>query len=394
MTANLRLHAASSVEPAATRWLWARRIPLGTVTLLAGREGEGKSTLTNALGAELTRGELLGDVDGPAAVIFASAEDSPSSTIVPRLMAAGADLGRVHLLDVSLDERDGRVPDALTLPRDTRALGDAVAHVGARLLVLDPLVSYLDGQVNAHRDQHVRRVLAPLAKMAAEHDVAVVSVIHLNKGDTVDALARVSGSVGFTAAARSVLLFARDPHDPEGDTGTRRVIAHAKCNVGRKQPSIQARVEQRVVEASPGGPYIETSRLVLLGETDQNASDLLGPPSSEEDRTALEDAVAFLRDELADGPRTANQIKAAAQDAGVAERTLARAKGPAGVKSRKLPDGWVWTLNGATVPPSGDVGALGSLDASKSANNAKNANGGIKGQPSLSLVPDDLGAAA
>ena len=47
-----------------------------------------------------------GDVpDGPASVIIMSAEDDASRTIVPRLIAAGADLSKVHILrSVSLGD--------------------------------------------------------------------------------------------------------------------------------------------------------------------------------------------------------------------------------------------------------------------------------------------------
>lgn len=284
------LSTASAIPPSSPTWAWRGRIPSGLVTLLAGREGLGKSSLMVEVGSRLTRAELPGDLTGSAVdVVIASAEDSAHTTLVPRFIAAGADLDRVHLLDV-VDQSDGAdVPGALSLPDDLRILIEAVVAVKAKLLVLDPVVSYLAREVNAHRDQDIRRVLAPLATAAALHDIAVVGVIHLNKGDTTDVLARVSGSVGFTAAARSVLAFARDPEDPEGEMGMRRVIAHAKCNVGPLAPSISARIEPRVVEIA-GGHRLETSRVVLLGETDQTARDLLEQPGSSEERTARDEA--------------------------------------------------------------------------------------------------------
>jgi len=160
------LRPAADVEPESPRWWWQGRIPLGSVSLLAGREGLGKSTVSTELGAQATRGELTGDLHGkPAHVVYASAEDSPETTIVPRLLAAGADLDRVSLLEVVYRDDGAELPGALTLPDDTPALADAVREADARLLVLDPLVSYLPGEVNAHRDQHVRRVLAPLAAL-------------------------------------------------------------------------------------------------------------------------------------------------------------------------------------------------------------------------------------
>jgi len=352
------LLSADSIEPCSPRWAWANRVPLGLVSILAGREGLGKSTMTIELGAQATRGELAGDLEGtPAQVVYASGEDSPHTTLVPRLMAAGADLSLVSILEV-VDRLDGeRVPGVLTLPDDLPKLGAAVVAAGARLLVLDPLVGYLGGDVNAHRDQDVRRVLAPLARLASDQDIAVLGVMHLNKGDTTDVLSRVSGSVGFTASARSVLAFARDPEDAEGEAGPYRVLAHAKCNVGPLAPSLRARIEPRRI-LSDDGESLTTSRVILLEETDQTARDLLEQPANSEERTARDEAVEFLRAELADGPIPTPRLKTAAAEAGLNWRTVERAKVRVGAKAIRNPSGWQWELNTATPVPTAAVGGL------------------------------------
>ena len=51
---------ASSIKPRPVRWLWPDRIPSGALTLLAGREGIGKSLVGVHLAAQLTRGTLPG----------------------------------------------------------------------------------------------------------------------------------------------------------------------------------------------------------------------------------------------------------------------------------------------------------------------------------------------
>lgn len=373
---SLILRPATDVRPESPRWAWASRIPLGAVTLLAGREGLGKSTVAIELGAQLTRGALPGDLQNESVgVIYASAEDSPESTIVPRLLAAGADLGRVSLLEVVTHENAEQLPDALTLPDDTVNLGEVAESAGARLVVLDPLVSYLPAKVNGHRDQHVRRVLAPLARLATDIGVAIIAVIHLNKRETVDVLARVSGSVGFTAAARSVLIVGRDPDDPDGESGGCRILAHPKCNVGPLAPSLLARVEPRWIE-SDAGETIATSGIVLLGESEHNARDLLAQPATDEERSARDEAADFLRAALAEGPVPAGTVRAEAHEAGIANRTLDRAKKVVGVRARKLREGWVWELKDADAS-TGALGALGALSTkdTKEANNTKDARG-------------------
>jgi hypothetical protein len=99
---TLTAESFHKVKAEATRWLWDGRIPLGTVTLRVGREKLGKSTLCVELAARLSRGELEGDLAGtPIDSLLVSYEDSSSRTIKPQLMAAGADLGRVHRIVVT-----------------------------------------------------------------------------------------------------------------------------------------------------------------------------------------------------------------------------------------------------------------------------------------------------
>jgi archaellum biogenesis ATPase FlaH len=88
------------------RWAWQNRIPLGAVTLLLGREGEGKGVFSSHLTARATHGQLEGDLHSRSVnVAVISVEDSPERAIVPRLMAAGADLERVRILGVDQDGR-------------------------------------------------------------------------------------------------------------------------------------------------------------------------------------------------------------------------------------------------------------------------------------------------
>lgn len=348
MPPELILRKLSNVQPRQTTWAWQGRIPLSAVSLLAGREGLGKSTALIELAALLTRGKLPGDLEGhPCGAIFASAEDSAESTLRPRFEAAGADLERVALVEA----RD----EMLTLPRDTAALAQMALTAGAKLIVLDPIVSFLPGEVNAHRDQHVRRVLAPLAEIAEEHRLAIVCVIHLNKGDTTDVLARVSGSVGFTAAARSVLVFGPDTDDPEGESGNQRVIAHAKCNVGPKAPSLRAEIVGALID-TPTGP-IQTSRLCFHGETKQTARELLAQPASREELTAREEAAQFLLEHLADGPVASKRLRTLAEQAGISWPTTERAKQRLPIRARKTANGWTWELT-ATEALSDGVGGV------------------------------------
>ncbi len=309
-------------------WLWAGRIPLGSPTLLVGREKLGKSTLTVKLAAEVSRGTLDGDLHGePASVLMLSYEDNAASTVKPRLLAAGADPVRVFQASA---QRDG-MRDLVSLPEDVEAVGAIIRDHHVRLVTVDPFSAALSGEINSHRDQDMRRAIASLAQLAESEDAALVLIAHFSKGQGGDALTRVLGSRGLTAAARSVLVFGRPPDVEDGSP--ERVLAHAACNVAAEAPSLTCRIEPRVIETEAG--TIETSRLVVVGDCDTHADDLLAT-RGEDERSDREIAAEWLTDELADGGwHRASEIKAQAKAAGVSEKTLRRAREQLGVEDRR-----------------------------------------------------------
>jgi hypothetical protein len=108
-------------------------------------------------------------------------------------------------------------------------------------------MAFLSGQVDSHRDQGVRRVLASLAYMASRTGAAVVIVRHMNK-DTGSALYRGSGSIGIVGGARAGLLVAPDP--------TTRAAASWPYQVEPGQDARRARLPDRrgrAVRRRPGG---------------------------------------------------------------------------------------------------------------------------------------------
>jgi hypothetical protein len=325
---KLAARPLSEVAPSRTRWAWDERLPLGAVSLLAGRQGLGKSTLLAAIAADLSWGRLAGDLAGdPTTVLWVSYEDTFETTVVPRLIAAGADLERV----VGLDVTDGGRPDLLSLPNDVDLVAEAAREYGAGVLFVDPLMAALPGRIDSHRDQDVRRALAPLAQLAEDLALSVLAVVHLRKGGATEALDRVSGSVAFTAAARSVLAFGRGSEEEQDGS---RVLAAAKSNLGRLAPSLAYHLEPATV--SHGDQEIPTSRLVLDGETDASAGDLLSPPAAE-DRSEIEIACEWLADQLEGGEwRAMSDLQEAARREDVASwRTIHRARQRLGVEATR-----------------------------------------------------------
>lgn len=324
----------SDVEPETVKWLWRGRIPLGKLTILDGDPGLGKSSVGVDLSARVSRCDPLpdgsrSDLSGPAGVVLLSAEDGLRDTIRPRLDAAGADVDRVVALSLVSDGDDG---ERLPTVADTGDIEVAIRSVGARLVVVDPLVAYLGLEVNSHRDQDVRSALAGLAKLAERLGVAVLAIRHLNKGSAGNPLYRGGGSIGLIAAARSGLLVAKDPKDPDGG---RRILASTKSNLAAPPPSLAYRLE----------PVGDTVRVSWEGESDHSASELLAAPDGEE-RSRREEATRFLRLELAAGPVTSKELQARVRDAGLSWRTVRRAAKDMGVRMGPASFGkpWEWEL--------------------------------------------------
>ena len=307
-------------------WAWRGRIVLGMLNVVVGEPGLGKSTFVYDLAAKLSRGDLDGDLYmQPAGALVVTYEDHIASVVRPRLEAAGADLLRVQDIGIKQDGAE----DLLTLPNDIELIRQAIEHTNARLLTVDPIVASLPGEVNSHRDQDVRRVLAPLSQLAERYGVAVVVVMHVNKSTAKQFFQRVGASVGFTGAARSMLLVARDPDDPDGERGLRRVLAHGKCNVGPLTPSLSFEVE--AVEMECG---VDTSRLRWLGESETTIADLLGADGNDE-RLEIDEACDFLVGELGPDRRLEADVRAAAIARGISEATFRRARKKLGVVSSR-----------------------------------------------------------
>lgn len=366
--------SAAAIRPQAVRWLWEPFVPLGKVTILAGRPGLGKSLLSLDVAAQVTIGGLQGDITHDLGdVLIASAEDDPEDTLVPRLAAAGADLNRVGFLDVRErhDEHEEPVPGVVSLPGDAAAIADAVAERGAKLVVVDPVSAFLDRNHSAYSNQEVRLALAPLATLARDLDCAVLAITHLNKQAGSDPLVRIADSGAFTALARSVLLLGEDNEGDEEDG--RRVLSIAKSNLsppGAEGRTLEVATER--VEVADG-VTISAPVIRVTGRTRASADDLL---KSRDERSAIGEAKEFLREFLADGAHERREVVAAAKAADISERTLTRAKGALGVRSER-PGGkgpWFWRLPSA--PPTGSVGSLGSLGALEGDQEGQGGQGG------------------
>jgi hypothetical protein len=315
-------------------WLEAGRVPRGMLTLLAGWPGLGKSMWSLMLAAKCSR--------RGQDVILCSAEDALEFTVKPRLQALEADLSRIH----ALEPQDAGNPRGVSFPADIDVLLTEVRDVGAALVVIDPLDAHYGEKTNSHNSSSLRAALAPLHRLAESTDAAILGVLHLNKSQGTDPMRRLNGSIAGPGAARSALLWERDPDD---ETDRCRVLAHFKSNVGPLQPSQAYVIEPMLLPADDLEPEVSTARVRLAGPSVHTASDLL---ESEEERTKLDEACEFLVGELTPLPMMAKTIYAAAATAGISKATLHRATKQLGIAKQKTgfgsDGGWQWSLPTAT----------------------------------------------
>ena len=192
---------ASEIEPERVEWLWPGRIAVGKHTCIAGEPGTGKSQLATDIAARISMGGEwpCGEGRSPqGSVIILSAEDGEGDTVVPRLLAAEADLGRVHI--ISAVRTDYKSTRGFNLQADIELLEQKIAELGdVALITIDPISSYL-GKTDSHKNAEVRGVLEPLSAMAERMRVAVLSVTHFSKSgaaNTTKALHRFIGSIAF-----------------------------------------------------------------------------------------------------------------------------------------------------------------------------------------------------
>ncbi|MGC9457932.1 MAG: AAA family ATPase, partial [Halothiobacillaceae bacterium] len=157
---SVRTVRGSEIEPEPVKWLWPGWLARGKLHILAGQAGTGKTTIACGLAGPITTGGQWPDgTQAPrGSVIIWSGEDDPADTLVPRLLASGADLERVHFVTGMLESGDERPFDPAT---DLIFLADAVDRAGdVKLIVMDPIVSAV--AADSHKNGEVRRALQPV----------------------------------------------------------------------------------------------------------------------------------------------------------------------------------------------------------------------------------------
>lgn len=337
--AMVRLVRGDAIKLQPVAWLWDGCLARGKVHLIAGAPGTGKTTLAMAFAATITQRGRWPDGSRAEAgdVLIWSGEDAAGDTLMPRLLAMGADPSRVHFVS---DVREGSEANTFDPAKHFPALALAAAKLpGLRLMIVDPIVSAVAG--DSHHNAEVRRGLAPLVAFAEASGCALIGITHFAKGTQGrEPLERVAGSLGFGAVARIVFGTAKLPDDKGGG----RALVRVKSNLGKDGGGFRYDIRPVSLDATHAG--IETTRIEWGDPIEGTAREILA--DAEAPDTGAGNPKDFLRELLSAGPmRSADVFKDAAAN-GYSKQQMYRAKDALGIIANKIgmKEGWRWHLPG------------------------------------------------
>lgn len=395
---------ASKIRTEAIDWLLDCWVPRGSVTLLGGREGIGKSTIAVDWVAQATTGKLTGT---PMNVAYVVTEDSPEHTVVPRLKAAGADLDRVMFLAATVPDPDKpgmTYESSLDLPGDYPILKTFITEQSIGLVVLDAAKSVMSSKLKGNDDLDIRRFLEPMHRVAQGTGCTFVCLVHFSaKKGSADTGNLIMGSSAWQQVARSVVAVAEDR-----DNSTVKVW-NSKANLAPRIRTMEAQVVTAGI-TTDDGRATEVGRIEWIGECDEDGSALLNPDADNAGDDADEVKMVVL-DYLASngGSAPAGDVLKAANAAGLSSQTVKNKRRSIGVSTQKRGKEWVWSIEGtgkvAPSSPPASAGTFGTLVSSQveGDNKVPEQREGTEGtkvpgvtgaqdlpgeQPHLSVVPD------
>lgn len=274
--------------------IWNERFIVGTLNLVAGEPGTGKSSLTAEIAGDLSRKGLVG--------IISNAEDDASSVTIPRLLAADAILERIHVIPLD---------DTPLFPDEFEGLEHVIREAGIHYVILDPISAHF----NPERLIYNRPFLRRLASVARATNCMILGVHHTTKSGLV-----AGPNSGLLGSCRAVYVYGFDPDDED-----RRALTCHKIN-GAEAPATMIMEHETVeVESGADGGFVEAGRLRLVRQSNTRASRTRARRNPERDAACAKWLTDFLVD-CEDCKCASNVIKEAARVEGYSQETLRRAK--------------------------------------------------------------------
>ena len=325
----LEIVRASDIEPKEVKWLWYPYIPFGKVTLLQGDPGDGKSKFMLSLAALLSKGEALPFSDEeerePITIIYQTTEDDADDTVVPRFNSAGGNGDNLIFIK----------EDMKSLSFGDNRIREAIEKYNAKLLILDPMSSYIGESCSMNNANETRAEFNHLIAVAKETGCAIVIIAHMNKMKDSNPLYRTNGSIDIAGAARSILAIIRTANK---EAPAERYLVQVKSNLAPTGSAI-------LFEVAESGVNFVSEKEMTAEEAFSSLAPKMGRPNETELR-----AKDFILEMLQDGEMLANDCEAKLEEAGFKKSTIKKAKKKAGVVSHKKGFLWYWSLPMGDMP--------------------------------------------
>ena len=331
---NFVCRKAHLIQTRRVGWLWPGVMAFGMPTGLVGEPGIAKTFVAVDTVARVTQGldfPLYGEQDrspsGPGSVVYISSEGVPDQILVPRLIAAGADLERVEIIEGITDKHgDFEILDVSQhLPALARRMKN---EPDIKLLVIDPLASHLSPKVNMNSSLEMRAAMDCISRFAEETGCAVLVVMHLNKDDRKAAIHRAAGSGQIMAAVKSAWAVVKKPDD---ENDNRRYFGPVKSNLAPFKRSMSFEIRDTPIVFSDGTSG-NIGRVVWNLEPEDFDLQAAISPGAFELKSKVGAAVTFLRSKLAAGPRLARELHDEAAAQGINKDRLWEAKRKEGIE--------------------------------------------------------------
>jgi putative DNA primase/helicase len=331
---------ASAIKPEKTVWIWKDLIAEGCVTVIAGNPGTAKSQIAVTLAAKVSKRGTWPCGGGSAPegdVVMLIGEDDLAKRIRPLLMAAKANLDRIHLIGEH-DDLDYK-PIDLSDVEDFDRLCLAIENTRRpKLLIIDPASAFFGHA--ASNMGGARKLITKLNHWAKYYEIGIVLICHLTRSGGKSALSMIGGSYAIPAAARAVYMAMDDKPGSKY-----RFLTCVKNNLAPQNITLRYRVETKKV----GG--FATTRIMWHPKPLRMTADEALAKAKVNGSTQPRAIDAFLKGLLVDGKHGASEIFVQGKQFGFTERQLrAAAKGLAVVKTNTgygQSKKWFWELPAA-----------------------------------------------
>lgn len=258
-------------------------------------------------------------------IIYQTTEDDADDTVVPRFNSAGGN--GENLIFIKEDEK--------SLSFGDNRIAEAIEKYHAKLLILDPMSSYIGENCSMNNANETRAEFNHLIAVAKNTGCAIVIIAHMNKMRDTNPLYRTNGSIDIAGAARSIFAITRTPNK---EAPAERYMVQVKSNLAPTGSAILFEVAEKGVD------FISEMEMTAE-EAFQSLAPKMGRPNEKETK-----AKEFLLEMLKDGEMLSSDCEERLEAAGFKKSTIKKAKKKAEVISQKKGFLWYWSLPMGDIP--------------------------------------------